>query len=165
MGISTVDVDEESSDKQETSLAKQHKNKFDLTTMETFQLNIASQQFTKVSKKTLFTKIDSYLPSSPDPMLPKQSKAQSQKQEWLKEVECVTFYPSMMIQQSLNPFVTIAEPTKEFLQLNKSDNILFDFDLSKHLSLIRKPPPAIHEPKFVFNYSYNSQLPTASSLV
>jgi hypothetical protein len=47
----------------------------------------------------------------------------------------------MMMQQTLNPMVTFGEPTKEFLHLNgKSDKLLFDIDLEKHLSLVKRPP-------------------------
>ena len=44
----------------------------------------------------------------------------------------------MQIPLGLNPNISFCEPSKDFINLNKSEKILFDYDLNKHATLIKK---------------------------
>lgn len=84
-------------------------------------------------------------------------------------MESVSFYPQMMMQQGLNPGVHFSEPSKEFMQLNRSEKVLFDFDLHKHLSLVKRQEVKVsgNDPsQYIindYNYAYDSHFTETQS--
>ena len=62
----------------------------------------------------------------------------------------------MQLNQSLNPNLNISEPTKDFFRFNKTDKVLFDADLQKHLQLLKKPKVNESNNNIKFDYSYHS---------
>ncbi|CDW73531.1 UNKNOWN [Stylonychia lemnae] len=147
---------------------KNFQSSIDLKTLETFQLNINSQSFNKVNKAFITPIIVKYIQEqrsitkNSNPLIKNNSNT---KNPYLEQVENNTFYQQMQIMMSLNPNINFCEPSKEFIQLNKSNKVLFDYDLQKHESMIKKEekPNNIHN-LIDFNYSYQSQFTQQSTL-